>query len=636
MESPSAYLKKYWGHDNFRPQQEEIIKSVLEGINTLVLLPTGGGKSICYQIPALMLSGITLVISPLVALMKDQVENLEKKEIGALALHSGMSKKEIDISLSNAQKGRFKLIYVSPERLNSKAFQEWLPHLNVSLVAIDEAHCISQWGYDFRPDYLKISEIKPLVKEAKWIALTATATKLVIQDILKNLNWKENKVYSAGFARPNLSYSVIETEGKNQKIADIAQKIGGCGLVYCSSRKQTIETAQFLIASGVSADFYHAGLSSKIRNQKQNSWIKNEIRVMVCTNAFGMGIDKSDVRFVIHHQFPASPEAYYQESGRAGRDEKKSWCVLLFQHSDETQAIKNIEIHFPEMELISRVYIALCNYFKIAIGSGLDQIYDFDLKEFSKRFEFNQLEALSCLKLLSSQQMIETTDSFYHPSRLRILFDYTDLYNFKLKKAQFEQLINTLLRSYGGIFENYLVIDEVELAKRIKCETSHVISQLNILAKIGVADYIQQNDSPKVIFKQSRPSNFKPDLAFFNFLKRSYLKRLDAMISYVKDQNTCRMRQLTNYFNDTSNLNCEICDNCIKNKNKINGDGPSLKTIDWIKKQLFKNELEKEDLIKMAGHSKKDEICDTLRWLMDNKSVLVNDNNTIYWKEEEK
>ncbi|MFT6198978.1 MAG: ATP-dependent DNA helicase RecQ, partial [Vicingaceae bacterium] len=467
-------LKKYWGFSSFRPQQEEIIQSVLDGKDTLALLPTGGGKSICFQIPSLAKDGICLVVSPLIALMQDQVQNLKSKGIKALMIHSAMSKREIDITLDNAAYGNYKFLYLSPERLETELFQTRLKKMTVNSVAIDEAHCISQWGYDFRPAYLNVAKLKEELPGVPFIALTATATPKVVEDIQERLTFKKQNVLQESFLRSNLSYVVIKTENTMAKMLHVIDKTGGSGIVYATTRRRTKEVANVLIEHGLSADFYHAGLTAEERQRKQNDWITNQTQIIVSTNAFGMGIDKPDVRFVIHVDLPNSLEAYFQEAGRAGRDEKKAYSVLLVSPSMTGDLKQRTEAEFPEIDFIKKCYLSLSNYFQIPIHGGLDQSYTFDIKDYSKRYKLNIASAYRALHFLEKEGLLSLSENFATKSKIYILLTKQDFYKFQIANKKYDYFLKTLLRTYGGLMENYIAINETELAKNLDSNRTKV------------------------------------------------------------------------------------------------------------------------------------------------------------------
>ncbi|NQU55271.1 MAG: ATP-dependent DNA helicase RecQ, partial [Bacteroidetes bacterium] len=488
MEDFKQLLIRYWGYPDFRPLQLDIINSVANGKDTLGLMPTGGGKSITFQIYSLSQKGICIVVTPLIALMKDQVENLNRKGIKALAVHSGMSPREIRLTLDNAVWGDYKFLYVSPERLNSERFRERLAQMKVNLITIDEAHCISQWGYDFRPSYLNIIQLRKILPNVKFLALTATATVKVAEDIQEKLGFTEKNILKMSFERENLSYLVRGMENKTGYLLDTIRKVKGSGIIYVRSRKATHEISDELRANNISADFYHAGLSNYARSNKQDSWLEGKTRVIVATNAFGMGIDKPDVRFVIHIQPPDSLEAYYQEAGRAGRDGRKSAAVLLFNNTDTTKLKKHVIVAFPEIANIKRIYDALCNYLQIAQGFGKLQIREFHLQGFAQAFKFQQAMVYNSLKILQREGYLEFTEEVDSPSRVYFTVSRDELYKFQVANANFDGFVKLILRSYTGLFTGYVTIDEELLAKRAGLDQEQVYNYLKHLRKSKIID----------------------------------------------------------------------------------------------------------------------------------------------------
>jgi ATP-dependent DNA helicase RecQ len=504
--NPYEALSSIWGYTDFRPLQADIISYVLKNKDTLAIMPTGGGKSLCFQVPALCMDGVCIVVTPIIALMKDQVEQLRQKGVRAAAVYSGMSNQEIDVTLDNAAHGQLQFLYVSPERLKSELFLERTRKMNISLLAIDEAHCISQWGYDFRPSYLEISEFKKYAKDAPLIALTATATKEVINEIIAKLGLKTGyKVFVQSFARPNLSYFVREVEDKEAKLIEILEKVRGQGIVYVRTRKSAKQIAEFLIRYGVSADFYHAGLSHNERNVKQDAWMNNSYRVIVATNAFGMGINKPDVRVVVHLDLPDNLESYYQEAGRAGRDGIKSYAVQLYHNQDKDDLIKRIKISSPAPETLKKVYQSLANFYKIAVGSSLLISYDFDISEFVSAYKLDYLETFHALKKLEEQGFIQLAESFYHPSKVKLLLDHMGLYKYEVANASYEPVIKALLRIYGGeLYSNFHIISEKKIAIYLRISLAEVERKLNGLHNQNVIYYDKRKDTPQITFTTSR------------------------------------------------------------------------------------------------------------------------------------
>ena len=571
---PLSILKQYWNHDQFRPLQADIIDSVMQGNDTLALLPTGGGKSVCFQVPALALKGICIVITPLIALMKDQVEQLKKKEILAVAVHSGMSRREIDILLDNCIYGPVKFLYVSPERLQTEIFVARVKQMNVGLIAVDEAHCISQWGYDFRPPYLKIALLRELKPNVPVIALTASATAIVQTDIMEKLAFGPNqKRFYKSFARDNLSFVVRKTENKEKQLLNILTKVKGPAILYVRSRKATQEIAAWLSRRNISASFYHAGLEFEDRSRRQDEWIQNKSRVMVATNAFGMGIDKPDVRVVIHLDLPENPEAYYQEAGRAGRDGKRAYAVMLYQDADLINLRQKTEQAHPEPDFIRKVYQALANYFQLAEGSAEGQSHDFDLNAFAEKFHFHMAEAYNGLKKLEEEGFIQFNESYYSPSHIHLLMDKSRLYEFQIANARFDPVIKMLLRLYGGeMVAGFVKINENYLAQALHLRLEEMINILNHLSAVGVVAYEPRKDKPQVTFLQPRYDAAKLPLNIKRLKERKELVmgKMEAMSDYVSQTDRCRMLFIQHYFDEKSLLTCGICDVCLARRKKEN------------------------------------------------------------------
>jgi ATP-dependent DNA helicase RecQ len=550
------------------------VKSVLDGKDTLALLPTGGGKSVCFQVPALLREGICLVITPLIALMKDQVEQLKRRGIAAVAIYSGMSRNEIDLHLDNCVHGQIKFLYLSPERIQTEIFTERVKRMRVGLIAVDEAHCISQWGYDFRPPYLKIPALRELIPDVPVIALTATATTLVKDDIMDKLAFREPiGLFKKSFARENLSFVVRKTENKERKILEILQKVKGSALIYVRSRKATQEIATWLVKQRISASFYHAGLDVEERSVRQEDWIKNKTRVIVATNAFGMGIDKPDVRTVIHVDLPENLESYYQEAGRGGRDGLRCFGVILYQDADLTNLKSKAEQAYPSIEFLKKVYQALANYFQLALGSGEGISYDFDLHEFAERFKFNPIEVYNALKKLEEEGLIQFNESFYSPSQLHLTVDQARLYEFQIANAKYDPLIKMMLRLYGGeIFSGYAKISESYLARAMQQTVHELIASLEHLSKLGIIFYEGVKDKPQVTFLIPRadaerlPVNQKR----LEDRKQLHLSKVNAMIGFVTTKHRCRMQLVQEYFNEETETTCNICDVCIERRKKEN------------------------------------------------------------------
>jgi ATP-dependent DNA helicase RecQ len=636
LQQPEDILKKYFGYDQFRPLQKDIVLSILSGKDTIALLPTGGGKSVCFQVPALMSDGLCIVITPLIALMKDQVENLRNKDIPAIALHSAMSRKEIEFELENCVNGIYKFLYISPERLLSRNFREYAIHMKLSFLAIDEAHCISQWGYDFRPPYLQIPEFKNLFPGLKTIALTASATPEVVIDLGDKLEMQAPAIFNKSFSRSNLSYVVEETESKYARIIDICKKLKGTGLVYVKSRKKTHDVAKYLNDNGLSSDYYHAGLDANIRTQKQDDWKNNKIRIMVCTNAFGMGIDKPDVRFVIHEQKPDTMEAYYQEAGRAGRDGNKSFCILLHQNADFEDDAKQLSIKYPEPKEIARIYELIFNYLNIAVGSGAGTSCNFDVMEFCNYYKLKPNVVFNCIRILENEAYFQTSDAMYIPSRIKILVNYEELYNWQLKHESIDAITKVILRSYGGVFDFYTSISEYDISKRVFKPDRWVKEQLNQMKKMDLIDYIPQNDKPQLYLIENRFNSISISNNKMEFLKNRYKSKLEFMNQYTRNQTICRSIFLVNYFGEKLNDNCGICDVCLNNKknNTIdnNFDAFYLKTKDLIQN----HRITLQSLREKIYTSDLDNYLIALRYMIDNDEVVEEPSGEFKWNKKEK
>ncbi len=611
-------LKKYWNYDAFRPVQEDIIQSVLQGRDTLALLPTGGGKSICFQVPAMVNPGICIVVSPLIALMKDQVEGLKAKGIEAVSIVSGMGKREVDILLDNCVYGQIKFLYLSPERLRSDLVKERIRYMNVNLFAIDEAHCISQWGYDFRPPYLLLSELRELHPQVPVLALTATATERVAEDIQQKLLFRKSNVFRKSFERKNLSYVVATEENKYRRLFSIAANIEGCGIVYVRNRRETQEVARLLNYEGYNADFYHAGLDSPSRSLKQESWKTNKTRIIVATNAFGMGIDKPDVRFVVHLDLPESLEAYYQEAGRAGRDEKRAYAVLLYNKSDRVQLEKKLELSFPSIDEIKQVYHALGNYYQIAHGAGEGMVFEFDPGEFCNRFKLDAIKTLNALKFLEHDEYISLTESVFLPSRIKITVAAEDLYRFQVEFAGYDSFIKLLLRSYGGLFDQYSPIRESELARRSGTTTKNVIQTLEKLEELELLSYLKQTDKPQLQFIKPRADtqSLYIDSKYIAARKQIMQTQVKAVINYAEEKK-CRSRMLLQYFNEPDAEKCGVCDVCLEEKRLANSEGLFEQITYELIQLLTSQHLGLEEIITTVRSGNEKERIAALRNLLD-------------------
>lgn len=558
-------LKRYWGYEDFRPLQLDIIQSVAAGKDTLGLMPTGGGKSLTFQVPALALEGICIVVTPLVALMKDQVQRLRDMGIRAACVHSGMSNDAITRVYDNCLYGDFKFLYISPERLATRAFQERLMSLKVNILVVDEAHCISQWGYDFRPSYLHIAAIRPLLPNVPVLAVTATATAEVVTDIQERLLFPQENVFRVGFERPNLAYVVRKTEDKLQQILGWLQNVPGTAVVYVRMRKRTREIAQFLQEQGISADYYHAGLSEELKNKKQADWKENRTRVIVSTNAFGMGIDKADVRLVLHYDLPDSPEAYFQEAGRAGRDGKKAYAVLLFHPSDATTLKRRVSDTFPQKPYIRTIYDKLCYYYELAPGEGDGARFVLDMADFASRYHLNINQVHSALTILNQAGYLEYNDDPDDYAHLMMTIDRDDLYDISFDEKE-EDFLQVLLRSYSGLFADYIPIQEEVLAERCGLDKKEIYRLFNRLSSLGVLHYIPRRQQPCIIFTQPRVEGHELNLGeeVYETRLQRFDERITAMVQYACDDSICRSKRLMHYFGQKKTYNCGQCDVCLQ------------------------------------------------------------------------
>lgn len=611
-------LKAYWNFDSFRPLQEDIIQSVLEGKDTLALMPTGGGKSVCFQVPALVQPGICIVVSPLIALMKDQVEALKEKGIEAVSLVSGMSKREVDILLDNCVYGNIKFLYISPERLLSSLVRERISYMKVNLIAIDEAHCISQWGYDFRPPYLQLAELRQLQPKVPILALTATATVRVIADIQEKLAFKVPNVFSKSFSRANLSYVVSQEENKVRKLLSVARNVPGTGIVYVRNRRETQEISRLLNSAGIKSDFYHAGLDTPQRSQKQHAWMKGYLRVIVATNAFGMGIDKPDVRFVVHMDVPESLEAYYQEAGRGGRDGKKAYAVLLYNPGDRELLEKRLELQFPPVQEIRHVYQCLGNYFQIAHGAGEGLVLDFDIGDFCSRFKLEAVKTINALKFLEHDGYLMLTESVYLPARVQIEVSSEELYRFQIENAFYDSFIKVMLRSYGGMFDHYSPVQEFELARKTGKSLDEVVSMLNKLQDYKLLSYLPQTDKPQLQYLRARmeAGSMHLDTKYMKERKETMTAQISAMLHYA-ETNTCRSVTILRYFNELNADKCGTCDVCLEEKRKATTAGLTGQITYELVDTLSGQHLNLEELISSMHSGTEKERVAVLRNLLD-------------------
>ena len=627
MNKYQEILKQYWGYDSFRDLQEEIITSIGEGKDTLGLMPTGGGKSITFQVPALAQEGICIVITPLIALMKDQVQNLRKREIKALAIYSGMTRQEILTALENCIFGNYKFLYISPERLDTEIFRTKLRSMKVSMITVDESHCISQWGYDFRPAYLKIAEIRELLPEVPVLALTATATPEVVTDIQARLKFREGNVFRMSFERKNLAYIVRKTDNKTKELLYILQRISGSAIIYVRNRRRTKEITELLMNEGITADFYHAGLDNAVKDLRQKRWQSGEVRVMVATNAFGMGIDKPDVRIVLHLDLPDSPEAYFQEAGRAGRDGEKAYAVILYSKSDKTTLHKRVVDTFPDKEYILNVYEHLQYYYQMAMGDGFQCIREFNLEEFCRKFKYFPVPVDSALKILTQAGYLEYTDEQDNSSRILFTIRRDELYKLREMGKEAEALIQSILRSYTGVFTDYAYISEESLAIRTGLTRQQIYNILVTLTKRRIVDYIPRKKTPYIIYTRERLElrflHIPPSV--YEERKARYEARIKAMEEYVTTENICRSRMLLRYFGEKNEHNCGQCDVCLS---KRATDNLSEESYEEVKRQILDllshsplTPAETADQIK----AEKEDIGQVIRYLLDEGELKMQD-----------
>jgi len=570
MPTPLSILQQYWRYNAFRPQQEAVINTVLDGKDALAIMPTGGGKSICYQVPAMLLDGVCVVISPLIALMKDQVDNLQKRGIAAAALHSGLTYFDIDTILRAAVEGDYKFLYVSPERLQTETFLAFAADMSVSLIAVDEAHCISQWGYDFRPSYLHIANLREVLPHVPVLALTASATAVVEADIMEKLVFEEFKVVRQSFERANLSFSVFKVDSKVNKLVEIINKVQGSSIVYCRNRKTTKQVAELLTLQGIQASFYHAGLAQEERTARQEAWVRNEVRVIACTNAFGMGIDKPDVRTVVHYDVPDCLENYYQEAGRAGRDGKKAYAVLLY-HAEDADWLEALpDVRFPSVYSIRKVYQALADYLQLPVGIGEGNYYDFDISEFTRNFKLDVHLAINSLKALEQEGHLTFNENIFLPAKAGFIAPRAALQPFEQSHPALEPVMKCLLRTYEGIYDNTVSINEKLIAKLTRKSLQQVGDDLRQLKALGIIDYIPQKETPQIHFILNRaPADFLYiDNAAYLGRKTEFEERTTAMLNYMRLNGDCRSKYIARYFGDTDAKDCGICDNCLQQKNK--------------------------------------------------------------------
>jgi len=603
--------------------QKDIICSVLEGKDMLALLPTGGGKSICFQVPALAMDGICIVISPLIALMKDQVENLLARGISAAAIHSGLHTREIELVLADCIRKKIKFLYLSPERLKNELLKNCVQQMEICLLAVDESHCVSQWGYDFRPPYLDIADFRKILPQnIPILALTATATQEVVKDIQFRLDFRSENVFRKSFYRENLTYYVFNEEDKLKRLLQIITRTDGTGIVYVRSRRKTKEISDFLVRNNISSDFYHAGLDVKTREVKQNNWTSNKTRIIVATNAFGMGIDKPDVRFVVHTDIPDNLEAYFQEAGRGGRDEKRAYAILLYEEDDIAKLYKNFDDSYPPIETIRNVYQALCNFFQIPIGNGEGATFDFDIQKFRQNYNFTSLVVFNSLAFIERAGFISLSDAVNNTSKIHISLSREDLYRFQVANEKYDNFIKLLLRSYSGLFSFFVPIEERELARRANLPTNIIEETLAQLAKRQIILYQPQTENPRLTFLQNRVEIrhlfFSKEV--YNDRKKVAQNRLDSVVNYVTSNTKCRNKLLLEYFDEKQSIRCGKCDVCLRrNKEEI-----SQEEFDGLQKSILflleKENLDIDSLVKKLRYPEV-KIIQVVRWLLDNELI---------------
>jgi len=616
-------LIKYWGHTQFRLKQEEIIKQVIDKKDTLALLPTGGGKSICYQIPALMSEGICLVISPLIALMDDQVRFLKSKGIKSVAITSGMHYNEIDTALTNCIYGGVKFLYLSPERLQNELLQTRIKEMNINLITVDEAHCISEWGHNFRPAYRHISELRELVPDTPVLALTATATSSVIDDIQQNLAFKEKNLIQSSFVRENLSYVVDNIEDKNRRLLKLVEKIKSPVIVYVGSRKKAKEITDFLLSNNYSANLYHAGLTTQERKKTQESWTNNQTRIIVATNAFGMGIDKSDVKLVVHMELPSTIEAYFQEAGRAGRDGQPAYAFLLANKSDIKKQQDLLQLRYPSITEIKESYQQLANYLQIPENSLPEEPIPFDIVSFSERYKLSNLKTYNILKYLEKEEYIRLLDAINSPSKLMITISNADLYKFQISNQYYDGFLKLLLRSYSNLFSNYVVINEQEIATRFKITTEEVRQLLAKLVQLEIVKYIPKNNNAQITYLNHRKDieSLYLNQQKWESRKEYEQEKLSKITNYITEKKECRSKLLLHYFGEEDSDQCGKCDFCIRQKRERIKEAEYQKISTQLEKILTDNELTLEEICALLSKIHEDELINVIQFLFDNDKI---------------
>jgi ATP-dependent DNA helicase RecQ len=624
MLSPLQILQDYWHYSSFRGEQEQIIHSVLEKKDTLALLPTGGGKSLCFQVPALITEGLCLVISPLIALMKDQVENLRKRNIPALALHSGMNFYEVKQTLYEASSGDYKFLYLSPERLHTKLFKEFLHALNIGLIAVDEAHCISQWGYDFRPSYLRIIELREELDDVPVIALTASATPKVQEDIVLKLKMKDCNIFHQSFERANLSYSAFKVDSKINKVIEVLKNVPGSSVVYCRNRRQTQNVAQLLRLQQFSAEHYHAGLTQEDRSRKQEEWISGKTRVIVCTNAFGMGIDKPDVRTVIHYDIPDCLENYYQEAGRTGRDGNKAYAVAVYQEQDVEELTLLPEVKFPSITDIKKVYQSIADYLNIPVGIGEGNYYNFDLLEFSKNFKYDVHLVMNVLKAMEHEGHLSFNENIFLPTQVMFISPKEILEDFETAHPELEPVIKCLLRTYEGIYDNRVSVNEKYLGKLVRFSPDTVKDQLQQLQSFGIIEYLPQKETPQIYFLLNRAPAQHLNINNEAYLKRKqlYQQRVEVMLDYLKEKD-CRSQLIASYFGEKDSTKCGVCDNCLNEKAIDLTKDEFLRIEQLIFSHIPPDGIDVKYLFLLLKAIRKEKVWKVLNFLQTERKILV-------------
>lgn len=625
-------LTKYWGFSNFRPLQEDIIKSVVGGKDTLGLMATGGGKSVTFQVPALAMEGICLVITPLISLMKDQVMRLEQKGIKAASIYAGMSSSEIGIVIENCIYGDFKFLYISPERIGTELFRTKAEKLNVNLITVDEAHCISQWGYDFRPSYLKISDLREFYPDIPILALTATATMDILDDIQDQLKFRQKNVMRASFERKNLAFNAIEEEDKLNRLVKLVKKTDGTGIIYVRSRKRTREVAEELHRNNITVTFYHAGLDHDVRENRQKDWTTGKVRVIVATNAFGMGIDKADVRFVIHYEIPDSIESYFQESGRAGRDGKNASATIFFNDTDKVKMDRRVQTSFPEINEIKRIYEALGNYFQIPVGGGKGGVYDFNILDFSSRFKINMIIAYNSLKVLEREGYLVLTEEIQNLTKVHFIINRDDLYKFQVANLKFDSFIKLLLRSYTGLFNEYVGISEQFLSQNVNIKIDDVINYLKKLSALKIISYIPRKKTPFVIYTEERLEQKNLFISHESYIKRKegFVLRQENIWQYANLHAKCRSQYLLSYFGEKNAARCGKCDICTR-RNELDLSQYEFDLIITQLKELLQGKtLRLEDVIDFIDFEE-DKVVKVVRFLLENGKVQYSGSQSLKW-----